>query len=92
MTMFPVAVHAGAVCSFGVEDAEDDASGVRLGPDDLNGPPLDVAVGEAEVQPLATSSKAAPTSAAANRWEVLPRCITEQAYMRGLRPDSGRAT
>jgi hypothetical protein len=68
--MFPVAVHEAAVTSE-VEDGED-AWGVALGPDESEAALLEVADGDAAVHPLIASSKAAPASAEAKRWVVLP--------------------
>jgi hypothetical protein len=61
--MFPVAVHA---------DADSDAWGVALGPNDPDVSLLEVVDGDAAVHALTASSKAAPASAPARRWEVLP--------------------
>jgi hypothetical protein len=59
--MSPVAVHAGALLSSGVEDWDDDGRGVALGP------LLEVAAGDAAVHPLTANSNAAPASALAER-------------------------
>jgi hypothetical protein len=65
--MLPVRVHVGAVFSSGVEDADDDASGValvRL---------LEVADCDAAEHPLTASKNAAPARVQVRRWVGLPR-------------------
>jgi hypothetical protein len=64
--MSPVALHAGAADSSGVEDAEAEAPGVALVP------LLEVADGDEAVQPLTASSNAAPAKTPANRWGFTP--------------------
>jgi hypothetical protein len=59
--MSPVAVHAGALLSSGVEDGDDDGRGVALGP------LLEVAAGDATAHPLIANSNATPASALAER-------------------------
>jgi hypothetical protein len=61
--ILPLAVQAGAACWLGVEDAGDVVLGVALGP------VLEVADGDAAVQPLTASNKAALASVPAKRSE-----------------------